>query len=574
MFRNIKNIIKIFALLMLTISFMLPEKDVAAEDNIKVEDAKQGVVNIQVGIVNKDDFLLLRQGSGFLISNLDDSVNIVTTNHIVSIPQKRLKKICKNNNINTDYGDVQLSYRLIVDGDVTTEVSIMAQSEETDFCILETSNVIKERVPIKINMEDTCQAGSQVFSLGYSYDDAESGDYSANSVEISSGTIEDVESKVNGNYYIKHTAFVDMYNSGGVLVDEQGYVVGMLDNVEDDSYYAIPMSQIKIILDNYGIYYDSKDKDMKKEELDVILKECEKLSGEKGYTNESQTLFKENYDKVKSEIDNKSTFTLEETENYILTLDNAKKALKKKTSKLVYLYYCLIALLAYLLIRVIVLLVKYLKLRKLVNGEGETRDKDVIGLSSNVVDKKIAGANQNPVSSAGNGTNGNVNRTGNNLSQFHSATSVNNENQYRQSGFGNNVNQANKPDRNAIIDESESDKTIKLYDDTSSPNFDAKLIRSANSQVIIINQNPFIIGKKIGQVNYCIGDNASISRVHAKIEKVNGKYFIYDLGSVNGTFVDGAEEKGQGKELKNGTVILLSNEKFVFEFENLKAKEG
>lgn len=49
---------------------------------------------------------------------------------------------------------------------------------------------------------------------------------------------------------------------------------------------------------------------------------------------------------------------------------------------------------------------------------------------------------------------------------------------------------------------------------------------------------PYIIGKSSSSSDFCI-DSAVISRVHARITEELGDYFIEDLNSTNGTFLNG-----------------------------------
>ena len=49
---------------------------------------------------------------------------------------------------------------------------------------------------------------------------------------------------------------------------------------------------------------------------------------------------------------------------------------------------------------------------------------------------------------------------------------------------------------------------------------------------------PFIIGKLSEAVDGVI-DEESVSRIHAKIEKTDSQYYLVDLNSTNGTFING-----------------------------------
>ena len=80
-----------------------------------------------------------------------------------------------------------------------------------------------------------------------------------------------------------------------------------------------------------------------------------------------------------------------------------------------------------------------------------------------------------------------------------------------------------------------------------------------------IDKREWYLGKDSENNNYVVENNRTVSRKHAVIIWKNKKYYISDLGSANGTFVNGIEVKeGMEFELKNKDRIMLANE--VLEF--------
>ena len=76
-----------------------------------------------------------------------------------------------------------------------------------------------------------------------------------------------------------------------------------------------------------------------------------------------------------------------------------------------------------------------------------------------------------------------------------------------------------------------------------------------------------ISGKEQRKVNYCIRDNTSVSRCHAKISKQGWQYYIEDQNSTNGTYVEGkALHPYQETALSDNVTIRLSDEVFEFHF--------
>lgn len=81
---------------------------------------------------------------------------------------------------------------------------------------------------------------------------------------------------------------------------------------------------------------------------------------------------------------------------------------------------------------------------------------------------------------------------------------------------------------------------------------------------ISVSKFPFRIGKMDGVSDYRIYSN-TVSRKHADILREQGKYFIVDLGSTNGTFMKGKRlQPGVKEELYDGSVFVLADSKFKF----------
>lgn len=91
------------------------------------------------------------------------------------------------------------------------------------------------------------------------------------------------------------------------------------------------------------------------------------------------------------------------------------------------------------------------------------------------------------------------------------------------------------------------------------------MIRKRNNEKITINKPEFLIGKERRRVDYCISDNNSVSRAHAKIKVRAGRCYIADLGSTNCTYVNGVKlSPNQEVILSKGDKIKISDEEFEF----------
>jgi hypothetical protein len=90
------------------------------------------------------------------------------------------------------------------------------------------------------------------------------------------------------------------------------------------------------------------------------------------------------------------------------------------------------------------------------------------------------------------------------------------------------------------------------------------------ADTITLVECPFYIGTVKNQMNYSLSCPV-ISRYHAKIEKVNGIYYISDLNSTNGTFVNGRRLKAEEPNvLIAGDKVAFANICFIFACPNQK----
>lgn len=93
----------------------------------------------------------------------------------------------------------------------------------------------------------------------------------------------------------------------------------------------------------------------------------------------------------------------------------------------------------------------------------------------------------------------------------------------------------------------------------------AYLTRCKTGAQIPICSEQFRIGKDPYNSEYCVSDNSAVSRCHAVIKAVNGKWFINDLNSTNKTYVnDRIVYPFMDIELSNGVSIKIANENFIF----------
>ena len=93
----------------------------------------------------------------------------------------------------------------------------------------------------------------------------------------------------------------------------------------------------------------------------------------------------------------------------------------------------------------------------------------------------------------------------------------------------------------------------------------ASLTRQVTGEKIELGKPSFVLGKNPEKSDYAVAGNTNISRIHAVITTRNGRYYVMDQNSTNGTFINGRIIKaGQETEILPGDGLMLANEEFIF----------
>lgn len=91
------------------------------------------------------------------------------------------------------------------------------------------------------------------------------------------------------------------------------------------------------------------------------------------------------------------------------------------------------------------------------------------------------------------------------------------------------------------------------------------LIRMDNGRRIDITKDNFLIGKERKKVDYCIGGDSSVSRIHAMIRIIQGGFYIEDQDSTNYTFVNNNQIPAyKAVYIQDGSIIRISDVEFEF----------
>ncbi|MDP4183260.1 MAG: FHA domain-containing protein, partial [Bacillota bacterium] len=112
-----------------------------------------------------------------------------------------------------------------------------------------------------------------------------------------------------------------------------------------------------------------------------------------------------------------------------------------------------------------------------------------------------------------------------------------------------------------LNDNSKAD-TVLLQDSSNLPYL--LNLNSGSNEKIFIDKASFVIGRLKSQVDYELR-GSGISKVHSEIITRNGQYFIKDLNSSNGTYVNSEKIKSNFEfEIKNHDIIRFANMEFQF----------
>ena len=83
---------------------------------------------------------------------------------------------------------------------------------------------------------------------------------------------------------------------------------------------------------------------------------------------------------------------------------------------------------------------------------------------------------------------------------------------------------------------------------------------------VMVNKTQFVLGKSQNQADFCITDNQTVSRRHAVLFENHGSWYVDDLNSLNGTFLNGRKiTAGQAAAVRDGDEIRLSDESFLIQ---------
>lgn len=110
----------------------------------------------------------------------------------------------------------------------------------------------------------------------------------------------------------------------------------------------------------------------------------------------------------------------------------------------------------------------------------------------------------------------------------------------------------------------ENDADTVFFDSAKTVEYKLYALDRKNKKHITLNQFPYTVGKMAGCVDCVLADD-SVSRIHARFEKVGDRVMLTDMNSTNGTYRNGLRMQPQETvEIEPGDEIRFGNLNYCF----------
>lgn len=523
-----------------------------ADETESVNAVRNGVLQVNLDWIDQNGKAHpIQGGSGFLINDQ----TLLTNHHVVEMSDET--KAAASQAYGVDFVNdtkLEVKVQVVVQRDVVIDATVRTSSAEMDVAVVELSEPIYDRTSLNLGDSNSVTEAGKIYALGFPQlpELAQDVQYYTNAdVTVTDGIVaKKIQS--NGTPFIQHSAKISSGNSGGPLVNAAGEVIGINTSritQEEGYYYAMEINEIKSLLAALGISYNdnnaapvgntdsaagenTENTDAKETEtventvvpetetldttdLETAIEEAEKKELEGNYTEESMKVLEEKLDNAYEVVDDAdaSQELIDKAED---DLKAAVAGLKEKSGMGMMLWIIVgVVVFAVIVILVVVIAASNKKAKK---AELERE---------RVMRQKVE-------------------------EQRKTAPSQRTMPTYASSeGSG----------ETSVLGEGRGETTVLNASSSSA----AYMIRKKNSEKIVIGGSSFTIGKERSRVNYCISDNTSVSRCHARITRKGAQYFVADMNSTNFTFVNGIKVMpGQEVQLNDRDVVRFADEEFEF----------
>lgn len=560
--KSMKKGKKLFSLLLalcLTIAMAVP---VFADDAEIVNKMRSGVLQVNLNWIDQNGGRhFIQGGSGFLINDQ----TLLTNQHVVTMTQETKEAasaLYGVDFVNDNKLDVRV--QVVVQRDVVIDASVIQSSAEMDVAILELSSPIYDRISLELGDSANVKETQAIYVLGFPLLSELAQDvryYTSDDVSVTSGIVSKKMER-NSTPFIQHGAKISDGNSGGPLVavdsDGVGRVIGINTSrvsIEEGYYYAMEINDVKTLLNQLGVTYNEgggttggttgtegnattgtegtgtnggevKDDPVVEpvaadtSKLESAISDAEDKLADGKYTEDS---VKELEDKLDSAYE-----VMDDDEASQEIIDKAQDEVEKAADDLeeqkgpgMMLWIIIGAAVVIIVVIVVILVVSSGNKKKKEEMERERMMRQRAEEQRRTAPAPRAEARSyNPV-------------------------------QEPSAGAG----------ETSVLGEGRGETTVLGASAQSA----AYMIRKKTNERVVISAPSFTIGKERSRVNYCISDNASVSRCHARISRKGSQYFVADMNSTNFTFVNGVKVvPGQEVALKDNDTVRFADEDFEF----------
>ena len=575
----VRTVLALFLAVLLVVPSITAKADTTT--NADVTNDTSGVVQVKVVYVDDSrNEVPIQTGTGFLIN--DETV--ITCDHVVKLDAQTMEAACllfgKTEREIQDRIEIQIS----VLRDMTIRSTIVKDSQEMDYAILRMENRLYDRTYLTLRHSSEVEQTEAVYALGFPsevelFQDVNT--YTSEDVTITNGQVNKINTIASVDY-IQHSAKTTPGNSGGPLVDNKGNVIGICQGAttsesgfDVDYYYAIAIDQLIAAMDALGIDYNldgqapavepnpttpdpgttpaepdsvtvpgpAPEPTVDKSSLTSAISSIGTLSSD-GYTTESWTALQSELEKAQTVANNDSASQAD--------IDAAATALLKAKNNLVvkkgfsFPVWAIIAIaVAVIILIVIIVLI-------------------IVLVTSGKKKKEVAAPAPQPYRPAGPGTTPPPS-VGGGFASAPSAPAANNN-----MGVTNFSAATTGAGETSVLNAGAGETTVLNAGAGETTLLSAvvnggTLTRAKNGEKIKINSDNFIIGKERSRVNYCVSDNTSVSRTHARFTVKGGMTYITDLKATNGTYVNNVRlQPNQETQLNPGDKIAIADEEFTF----------
>lgn len=539
--------------------------------NTAVNTDKKGVIMIRTGTTNLDGkrYAYAQGGTGFLINE----TTVVTCDHVVTLDSSYIESAMKDLNM-TEKQVLDHQYiEVVVVRDVAISATVKTASANMDLAVLELKQQLLDREMLTLRHSSEVESTEECFALGFpqmisNLDNKTT--YTTEDVTVTNGKVYKISAQAVADAPVDcviSSTKLEKGNSGGPLVDENGYVIGICefgttnDGFDTDYYYAIAVDNLISMLDPLGIAYqissgsgsvvvpDSKDGNTDSEpqetptptpeqkdtsSLERVIETAEGIDVGQ-YTEESVKALQDAVKDAKKKM-NSDTATqadLKAAEEAIAKAQAALVPVKKGLSMPI-----IIGIIAAAILLLVVIIILATRKKK---PEPQPVPQPVGPIKTEPPVPPVPPMQPvQPVRPMGPGPQAPVNYPGS------VPTGVLNQGTTETTVLTSGAGETTVLSQNAIT-----------Y---------GKLIRSKNSETIKITSDNFKVGRQRNAVDYCIADNTAVGRVHAIFVSKNGVTYLKDNNSTNGTFINNVRVKTNSEtQISSGDKIVLGDEEFTYQ---------